>query len=218
MKLPSVTHSESACSPAQRSDRLCCYCIWRWSQAFTVSSVFSQSPVVHQRTFSFSTLNAEDRTHDLSRSLSLLCSDCLIKNILVRHGSNAHTTGAFFSSIWHWASKVSKVHSNFFSSQQLFLNKHDDFFFKSINCENEGSCVYLCFTPLASLEASFCTPAAKLLAPHRNPDSAATSRLFVWLCHYWIETRTLGGLEVRLGIESPVKGALVKSLAILDDV
>lgn len=79
------------------------------------------------------------------------------------------------------------------------------FFFeiwKSINCENECPCVYLCFTPLASLEASFCTPAAKLLAPHRNPNSAATSRLFVWLCHYWIETRRLSGLEVRMDTDS----------------
>lgn len=76
------------------------------------------------------------------------------------------------------------------------------FIWKSINCENECPCVYLCFTLLSSPEASFCLPAANLLAPHRNPNSAATGRLFVWLCHYWIETRRLGGREVRMGIDS----------------
>jgi len=76
------------------------------------------------------------------------------------------------------------------------------FIWKSINCENEWPCVYLCFIPFSNPEASFCMPAASLLAPHRNPNSAATGRLFVWLCHYWIETRRLGGREVRMGIDS----------------
>lgn len=76
------------------------------------------------------------------------------------------------------------------------------FIWKSINCENEWPCVYLCFPPLSNPEASFCMPATSLLAPHRNPNSAATGWLFVWLCHYWIETRRLSGREVRMGIDS----------------
>lgn len=82
------------------------------------------------------------------------------------------------------------------------FRKHMIFIWKSINCENECPCVYLCSTPLSSPEAPFCTPAANLLAPRRNPNSAATSRLFVWLCHYWIETRRPGGCEVRMGTAS----------------
>ena len=82
------------------------------------------------------------------------------------------------------------------------FRKHMIFIWKSINSENECSCVYLCFTPLSNPEASFCVPAASLLAPHRNPNSVAAGRLFVWLCHYWIEARRLGGREVRMGIES----------------
>lgn len=71
------------------------------------------------------------------------------------------------------------------------------FIWKSINCENECPCVYLCFSPLSKPEASFCLPAADLLAPHRNPNSAVCLTL-----SYWIETRRLGGREVRMGIDS----------------
>lgn len=53
-----------------------------------------------------------------------------------------------------------------------------------------------------ALKSPFCLPAANLLAPHRHANSAATGRLFVWLCHYWIETRRLGGREARMAIDA----------------
>lgn len=71
-------------------------------------------------------------------------------------------------------------------------------------------CVYLCFTPLSVPETSFSTPAANLLAPHRNPNSAATGRLFVWLCHYWTEAHRLGGWEERISTDSLWKVHLLK--------
>lgn len=71
-------------------------------------------------------------------------------------------------------------------------------------------CVYLCFTPLSVPETSFSTPAANLLAPHRNPNSAATGRLFVWLCHYWTEAHRLGGWEERISTDSLWRVHLLK--------
>lgn len=82
------------------------------------------------------------------------------------------------------------------------FRKHMIFIWKSVNCEIECSCIYLCFTSLSGPEASFCLPAADLLAPHRIPNSSAMDRLFVWLFHFWIQTCRLGGWKVRMGADS----------------
>lgn len=82
------------------------------------------------------------------------------------------------------------------------FRKHMSFIWKSINCENECPCVYLCFTPHLSPEASLGSPAASLLAPHRSPDSAATGRVFVWLCRIEVRRADLVEWEARMGIDS----------------
>lgn len=94
--------------------------------------------------------------------------------------------------------------------RSIKFRKHVIFIWKSINCENECPCVYLCFTPLSVPETSFSTPAANLLAPHRNPNSAATGWLFVWLCHYWTEAHRLGGWEERISTDSLWRVHLLK--------
>lgn len=62
--------------------------------------------------------------------------------------------------------------------------------------------VYLCFSLLGSPEAWLCLPAASLLAPHRNPNSAAMGQAVCLTLSYGIETLRLGGREVRMGSDS----------------